>query len=261
LADALRLYPYGLTDQGADVQVRIGLINAGAIRDEVVCGQAGSRRDRIPQGPITDQDVYQLLPFYEDSVVVVRMTGLQLKRVLERSVSSLTLTGEQGQEGHFLQVSGEQGIQIDVDCGGTAQALGAGGDEIGVQGERILLVCLGRGDCTEMDALSDTATVYVATLDFMTGTDDQGVPNDGFVGFHYYNPATEDGPPVVIQTYVPMIDVVRYWLVNYEQGLRPEFPSDEEWRAYLDAGYPSVEGRLDYVNCQALDGVCLTPSG
>ncbi len=260
MADAIRMYPYGLTDQGNEVQVRIGLFNAGAIRDEVVCGEAGSRRERIPQGPITDQDIYQLMPFYEDSVVVVRMTGSQLKRVLERSVSALTLSGEEGQEGHFLQVSGERGIQVDIDCGGQSQTLGNGGREIDSPGERIVRVCLGRGECDDLSAISDSATLYVATLDFLVGSDDDGVPNDGFVGFHYYDPLIEDEPPVVLQTYVPVIDVVRHWLVNYEDGLRDEFPTEQEWRDYLNAGYPAVEGRLDYLDCSALDGVCLTPS-
>ena len=249
LADALRLFPYGLTDDGNPVTVRLGLINAGAIRDEVVCGEAGSRRDRIPQGPITDQDIFQLLPFYEDSVVVVRMTGAQIERVLERSVSSLTLSGEEGQEGHFLHVSGQQGVQVDVNCAGAAQTLADGGKAVGTAGDRIVAVCLGQS-CTPLDP---TAVVYVATLDFLVGKDDQEVPNDGFVGFHFADVGEE--APKVLQTYLPVIDVVRYWLVNYEDGLELEYGSQLA-SEILEAGYPAAEGRLQYSACDALEGVC-----
>ena len=254
LADALRLYPYGLKYDGLNVVVSVGLINAGAIRDEVVCGEAGSTRDRIPAGPITDQDIYQLLPFHEDRVVVVRMTGLQLDRVLERAVSSLTLSGDEGQEGHFLQVSGQLGIQINVDCDGAFQTLTDGGKAIGVPGERITGKCLG-SNCTPIE---DTYVYYVATLDYLVGTDDQDVPNDGFVGFHYYEPGND--PPEVIQTNLPVNKVVRYWLVNYEDGLRDEL-GDEKADEILK-GYPAVEGRLKYdpVGCEELEGVCGRPA-
>jgi 2',3'-cyclic-nucleotide 2'-phosphodiesterase (5'-nucleotidase family) len=253
LADGFRMYPYSLRYQDQPVTVRMALINAGAIRDEVACGEAGSKRDRIPQGPITDQDVYQLLPFYEDSVVIVRMSGSQIKRVLERSVSALTLSGEEGQEGHFLQISGERGVQVAVDCGGAAQTLTNGGKDIGEPGTRIVDVCLGREPCVP---IADTGIYFVATLDFLVGTDDQGVPNDGFVGFHYAAPGEEE--PVIIQTYLPVIDVVRYWLVNYEDGLRAEYP-EQIADQILAAGYPAVEQRLKYTDC-GLEGVCGAPS-
>ncbi len=251
LADGLRMYPYEIFYEGDPIQVQVGLINAGAIRDEVVCGAAGSRRERIPQGPITDQDIYQLLPFYEDSVVVVRMKGSQLERVLERGVSSLTLPGDQGQEGHFLQVSGRRGIQIEVDCNGQPQTLSSDGKAIETPGERIRSICLGSDPCTPIEP---SGTYHVAALDYMVGTDDQGVPNDGFVGFHYQAP-DEDFAPEVLQTYLPVIDVVREWLVGYEAGIRAEYP-EEQAAAILQAGYPAVEGRLQYQNCEELAGVC-----
>ncbi len=234
LADALLNYDYNLQYEGQDVVVTMGLINSGAIRDRVTCGDLGDTRDRIPQGPVTDQDLFQLLPFYEDSVVVVRMDVDSLTRVLERSVSALGIEGGEGQEeGYFMQVAGQRGVRVDLDCSGTAQTLDTSGKVIVTEGTRISGICVG-DPCEPPPGI-----IYVATLDFVVGESADGVPNDGFVGFH--DPSVE-----VLETFLPVIDVVRPWLAGYarDHGLDPSV-------------YPAVEGRLNYqASCEELSSSC-----
>jgi len=230
LADALLNYPYGLRDGDADVPVRVAVINGGAIRDKVICGEAGASRERIPRGPITDQDVFQLLPFYEDSVVVVRMNGLQLRKVLERAVSSLGTSGSEGQRGYYLHVAAERGVQVQVDCSLTPQTLSPDATIILQEGTRVTSACIG----TPCAPLLDDGTYYVAMLDYMVGEDDNGVPNDGFVALHE--------PDIkVLQTYLPVIDVVKAWIQGYPATV-PE-----------GVTYPSVEGRILTTNCSLPD--------
>ncbi|HOX43138.1 MAG TPA: 5'-nucleotidase [Myxococcota bacterium] len=236
LADALLNYDYGLTDGGAPVTVRVALINGGAIRDKVTCGEAGATRERIPRGPITDQDVYQLLPFYEDSVVVVRLTGAQLVRVLERAVSSLGATGDEAQRGYYLQVAAERGITVQVDCSLTAQTVSPDGVSILQQGQRVTAVCTGT-PC--VDILTD-GTYYVAMLDYMVGEDENHVPNDGYVALH-------EPDVVVLQTYLPVIDVVKAWIQDHSAAESP------------GVDYPRVEGRLAPTNCDLPDCQAAVP--
>jgi 2',3'-cyclic-nucleotide 2'-phosphodiesterase (5'-nucleotidase family) len=231
LADALLRYPYNLRDEGAPVTVRVGLINGGAIRDKVSCGESGTSRECIPRGPVIDQDLYQLLPFYEDSVVVVRLTGAQLRRVMERAVSSLGASGSEGQRGYYLHVAAERGVKVEVDCARQAQTLNVEGTAVEQVGQRVTGFCIGSQPCLE---LIDDASYYVATLDFVTGQDAGGIPNDGFLAFH------EPGV-VVLQTYLPVIDVVKYWLQSYQSTLG------------TGALYPVVEGRIAAVNCALPD--------
>jgi hypothetical protein len=234
MADALLNFDYDLQDPdtGGPINVRVALFNAGAIRDEVRCGGAEPEtRERIPKGAVTDQDLYQLMPFYQDAVVVVKMKGSQLLRVLERGVSSLTLEGQLSAEGHFLQVAGELGIQVDVDCSGNAQTLDSEAKNIENAGSRIKLVQIGENSFIDPgDPGSLEGIFYVATLDYLVGTDDHEVPNDGFVAF-------QEGGVVVFETHRPVIDVVKWWLTNYTAT--PDYPG-------VDASYP----RLDFSNCE-----------
>jgi hypothetical protein len=239
LADALLNFQYGLQDpetQG-DINVRVALFNAGAIRDEVRCGEAGETRERIPKGAVTDQDIYQLMPFYQDAVVVVKMKGGQLLKVLERGVSSLTLAGTLSAEGHFLQVAGELGIQVDVDCSGDAQTLTSDAKNIQADGSRIKLVQIGESSVIDPgDPLTQEGIFYVATLDYLVGTDDSGVPNDGFVGFH-------EADVVVFETYRPVIDIVKWWLESYP--VVKDYPG-------VDPSYP----RLGFQSCEHTSQYC-----
>jgi 2',3'-cyclic-nucleotide 2'-phosphodiesterase (5'-nucleotidase family) len=240
MADALLNFQYDLQDPetGGDIIVRVALFNAGAIRDEVRCGEAGETRERIPKGAVTNQDIYQLMPFYQDAVVVVKMTGGQLLKVLERGVSSLELEGKLSAEGHFLQVAGERGIQVDVDCNGTAQTLTSDAKNIQVDGSRIGLVQIGDTSTIDPgDPGSLDRVFYVATLDYLVGSDDNDVPNDGFVAFH-------DLGVVVFETHRPVIDVVKWWLESYPS--QPDYPG-------VDPLYP----RLGYQNCEDTNQYCV----
>jgi 2',3'-cyclic-nucleotide 2'-phosphodiesterase (5'-nucleotidase family) len=242
MADSLLNFQYNLQDPetdppGLDINVRVALFNAGAIRDEVRCGEAGETRERIPKGAVTDQDIYQLMPFYQDAVVVVKMNGGQLLRVLERGASSLTLEGKLSAEGHFLQVAGESGMQVDVDCNGTAQTLTADAKNIETSGSRIKLVQIGQSSIIDPgDPLTLDRVFYLATLDYLVGTDDNGVPNDGFVAFQ------EDGV-VVFETHRPVIDIVKWWLQSY--------PAERDYPG-VDPAYP----RLDFSNCEHTGQYC-----
>jgi hypothetical protein len=243
LADALLHFEYDLQDPEtqAGINVRVALINAGAIRDEVRCGEAGETRERIPKGAVTDQDIYQLLPFYQDAVVVVKMTGGQLLKVLERGVSSLTMEGSLSAEGYFLQLAGELGIQVDVDCSGGAQTLDADAKIIQEPGSRIKLVQIGESSIIDPgDPGSLGGIFYIATLDYLVGANDKGVPNDGFVAFH------EQGV-TVFETHRPVIDVVKWWLQTYSEE------KDDKNYPRVDPAYP----RLDFEqNCEHTEQYC-----
>lgn len=230
IADAMLNYDYGLKDVDAqgvprEISPNVALVNAGAIREKVVCGSGDEKRDSIPRGPVTDQDIFQLLPF-EDTVVVVKMTGSQLEKVLEWSVSSLKPSGDSAMEGHFLQVAGEGKIEVDVDCSQEAQTLDNEGKLITADGNRISSICVGMGT----PCFVEDGTYYVATLDYLTATNDLDVPNDGFASFH--------GAGILekFETHVPLTETVRSWLAVQHA-----------------ADYPKTESRMVFSNCS---GVC-----
>ena len=239
MADALLNFQYDLQDPEtqSDINVRVALFNAGAIRDEVRCGEAGETRERIPKGAVTDQDIYQLMPFYQDAVVVVKMKGGQLLKVLERGVSSLTQEGQLSAEGHFLQVAGERGVQVDVDCSGVAQTLTSDAKNIQVDGSRVGLIQIGDSSIIDPGVPGSLEGIfYVATLDYLVGTDDHDVPNDGFVAFH-------EQDVVVFETHRPVIDIVKWWLESY--------PAEKDYPG-VDPSYP----RLDLQNCEHTSQYC-----
>ncbi|KAJ2328465.1 hypothetical protein GGI00_004184, partial [Coemansia sp. RSA 2681] len=72
------------------VGVQIGLLCGGAIRSDTV----------YPKGKVQLRDIMEIFPF-EDPVVVVKLTGDQIRRALENGVSKWP-----AQEGRFPQVSG-----------------------------------------------------------------------------------------------------------------------------------------------------------
>jgi 5'-nucleotidase/UDP-sugar diphosphatase len=222
IADAMLNYHYGLRDQDGEVAPKVALINAGAIRDEISCGAAGEKREYLKAGPITDLDIFQLLPF-NNTVVVVEMSGRRLKNVLEWGVSALGQEGKAGERGYFLQLAAENGIKITVDCSQPAQTLSADRKQITAYGSRISSVTIAG------QPLIEDAIYRVATLDYLLGTDESGVANDGFVAFR--DEATT--PPIKeYPTHLPLTDVLRIWLST-------PFAPD----------YPAVEGRIEQLNC------------
>ncbi len=87
--------------------VDLALINGGALRGDRV----------YPAGPVVLKDLLDICPF-GDTVMEATLTGAELLQILEISVSSLRVAGDdcaegcRAQEGGFLQVSG---IRFDVD--------------------------------------------------------------------------------------------------------------------------------------------------
>jgi 2',3'-cyclic-nucleotide 2'-phosphodiesterase (5'-nucleotidase family) len=72
----------------------VGLLNAGAIRSS------------IKKGPVTVEDVFKAMP-YENELVLMDLTGGEIKTALERAVRG----SREEEDGGFLHVSG---IFVDV---------------------------------------------------------------------------------------------------------------------------------------------------
>lgn len=149
----------------------LALQNAGGLRQETACGT----RDALEAGAIYEQDVLDLMPF-ENDLVVIGLTGADVKLALERAVSSLGQVGEAGAAGYFLQVSG---IELEVDCSQAAQVLS--GDQTAVQTvgarvdpARIFVTSRGR-----RDALDLAREYQVVTNSFI------GSGKDGFLSFFF----------------------------------------------------------------------------
>lgn len=232
LADALLGYPYELrdTDSGAPISVRVALINAGSISDTVTCGEVSGKREVLSRGVVTDQDVAQLLPG-GDQVVLIRLRGGLIKSVMERAVSQMDSAQD-----HFLQAAAELGIQVEVDCSGTAQGLSVDRKSIATPGTRIVRIHIGDTSVIDpADPNSLEGIFYLATLSSLVETDAQGVPNLGFVGF-------QDPGVVIFESHVSVVEVVHWWLEEYPR----------------ETDYPVEEGRLDLTNCPEASG-CVSP--
>lgn len=71
--------------------------------DVAVLNGGGIRSDRLyPAGPITNRHVLSILPF-KNKIVVIQVTGAELRKALERGVSRVV---EDKEDGGFLQVAG-----------------------------------------------------------------------------------------------------------------------------------------------------------
>lgn len=207
---------------GAELPVQVALIHAGAFSDKVACDEVVEERPAIRRGPVTDLDVQQLLSG-GGNLAVAGMTGNQLVPLLERSVSSLGQDASGASS--FLQIAGELGIEIEVDCTAQEQVLSAEGTEILTPGERIGSVCIGQSE----PCFTPEGRYYVVVPELLTRNDHQGIPVEGFIGFH------QEGV-VIMSTGVPVVEAVREWLSNQ--------PGDRD--------YPAVEGRYQLTGCGEL---------
>ncbi|HYV07523.1 MAG TPA: 5'-nucleotidase C-terminal domain-containing protein [Blastocatellia bacterium] len=71
--------------------------------DVALVNGGGIRSDRLyPAGPVTNRHVYSILPF-KNKIVLIQVTGAELRQALERGVSRVV---EEGEDGGFAQVSG-----------------------------------------------------------------------------------------------------------------------------------------------------------
>jgi 5'-nucleotidase/UDP-sugar diphosphatase len=169
-----------LDSRNATVRTReaaIGNVIADAMRvsthaDAAVVNGGGIRGGRVyaPSSPLTRRDVLVELPF-GNRVVVIEISGRDLKRALENGLSQLPNAG-----GRFPQVSG---VTIEADASRPA-------------GERITAIKVGDAP------LDESKTYRVATNDFMA----RG--GDGYVTFRdaRHVLSDTDAPPVANEVMV-----------------------------------------------------------
>jgi 2',3'-cyclic-nucleotide 2'-phosphodiesterase (5'-nucleotidase family) len=169
VADGLFAVADTLCQEGLAPCPDFAIQNAGGLRQETACGS----RDAIEVGPLYERDIKDLMPF-ENQLLVVTLTGADVKRVLERAVSALGQAGQGGRSGSFLQVSG---ISFEVDCALPPQALAPDQSAIASEGSRVVSAVLSsRGRDEE---IVPDAEYRVAVNSFIAGG------NDGFLSFYF----------------------------------------------------------------------------
>lgn len=132
-------------------------VNAGSIRFSAANRPSGIYK----AGVFTSEMIDEMMPF-GDATVIVKLTGAQLKEVLERSVSQYPLA-----KGLFLQMSKE--INISIDTLQPAQIINIDGTAIVSPGSRIQSIKI-------KSVNYDPAAMYAAAFpDFIA----EG--NDGYV--------------------------------------------------------------------------------
>lgn len=173
IADAILA---GLETNGMPVD--LVLTNAGSIRFDIQKRPDGIYR----KGSFTSEMVDEMLPFSENKIVVMQVSGLQLKEILERSLAQLPL-----EKGSFLQLS--KGLKLTADLSKQAQIL----DEtvnppvIQTAGQRIISLQLNE------TPIQDNQMYKVAVADYIANG------NDGFVTFASI-PSTEKITTEISQT-------------------------------------------------------------
>lgn len=135
------------------------IFNGGDIRFSATNRPAGI----YPAGNFTTEMADEMLPFGNTNVIV-KMTGIQLKEVFERSVAQYPLA-----QGPFLQVSKE--LQVVIDTTRQPQVLDATGSSIVIDGSRILSIKINN---TSIDSLTE---YFIGTSNYIA----EG--NDGYTTF------------------------------------------------------------------------------
>jgi 2',3'-cyclic-nucleotide 2'-phosphodiesterase (5'-nucleotidase family) len=145
----------------------LAFINAGAIREETACGT----RKSLSAGLIYQSDIEQLLPF-NNNLVVVRLSGHDIKLALEHSVSELGRAANDALASHFLHVSG---LSFDVDCHKPPLALSADGTRVSRAGNRVSNIVITSKETTQPLELNQH--YYVAMTSFLASG------SDGYLAF------------------------------------------------------------------------------
>lgn len=168
----------GITDVALDgkkshlrtEETNLGNLFADSIKDyfksaEVVFQNAGGIRgdEVVGPGKISEATIWEWHPF-ENKVVLLTITGKQIKEVLERGVSSLPMS-----KGNFLQVSG---VSFAVDLTEEPQVLTEDSKAIKFQGDRVTDIKVNG------KPLEFTRNYRVAVNDFLA----RG--GDGFITFN-----------------------------------------------------------------------------
>lgn len=145
ICDAIQKY---ITDKGKTIDGVF--LNGGNIRFD-----AQNRPNGIyPAGNITDKIATEMLPFGDVSVIV-KLTGKQIKSILERSVALYPQA-----KGPFLQFS--KNIQITIDTLKNPQLLSADETQIVTQGNRITSVSFNGALLDSFKIYSIVFPIYIA---------------------------------------------------------------------------------------------------
>jgi len=155
----------------------IAMENAGAIRSFTEDGC--SQRTAIAQGPITDADLTSILPFITNQVIMVEVTGADIKLILEHAVDRQGDINTTDIAGWFMQVSH---LRFNVDCAGERQLQSSDGLQVLSVGNRISMAEVRRdtasGPVWEPVDFNDTTTIYRIVINNFEGT-----AHDGHLGF------------------------------------------------------------------------------
>ncbi len=185
---------WAATDAEVDMPV-LGMANGGGIRSNTI----------YSAGPITDQDIQNILPFPNYIAIMEDVPAEVVKRVLENAYSQLAtnVNGEVvSDDGRFAHISG--GV-VTYDLSGEAYTHDASGATIN-PGSRIVSLVLSDGTVVVENGMSvDGVTVDMASVDFsMNGGD--------------FYPFDQAGQPVLVSEYLAL-DAFEQFLVEDLGGL------------------------------------------
>ncbi len=157
--------------EAGDAGAQAALFNGGSIRCETPAFPANADEGgcvglSIPPGTIDGQTLTDVLPFEsDDHLVVVQLTGPELKSTLERSVSTLPGTAS----GWFMQVAN---LTYTVDCSQAAQVIDPNYPSVlsvVTEGSRVTAISIGGAP---VDLTDGGATYGIVTNSFEAEGDD-----------------------------------------------------------------------------------------
>lgn len=156
VADAMLAQARALAPQLRAPLADVALVNGGSLRNNTV----------IPAGPITERDVFDILPFPDVVTLVANVPASQFKELLENAVSRVDRIS-----GRFAQVSGFRFVWSSQ---APAQELDRTGAVV-KPGQRIRQVTLDDGTVLVRDGavVPGVRPVNVATTDFLARGGDQ----------------------------------------------------------------------------------------
>lgn len=161
VADAVLWSARRLADEFGAPAPQVALMNGGGIRYEAV----------IPPGPVTELDIFDILPFNNILTIVENVSPEQVKVLIENAVSQV-----EESDGRFSQVGG---LRFVYDPGGTAQVIE--GDSVVAPGGRVLSVELEDGTVLVRggEVMEGAPDITVATFDFLSNGGDQYLFGNG----------------------------------------------------------------------------------
>ncbi len=156
LADAILWQARALAEEFGATSPSIALINSGGIRGDAL----------IPAGTLTELQTYDFAPFASFVSIVEEISPVQLKRLLETSVSQVEQL-----DGRFAQVAG---FSFTWDPSRPAMTVDATGD-VTSDGSRVREVVLDDGTVLVRNGtpIANAPSVAVATIDFLARGGDQ----------------------------------------------------------------------------------------